>query len=168
MLSALNKRSRKGAGFLFFLTMMFPVMIGAVGLSVDFGRLIIAHRQAADTADSVALAAAHAFNNSSGGAVANSTLNATNSRIYAQETFKFAVGTNKGNSMLNAVENPKLTNVRLTNSSTAVEVTVTYKLTGFAIMDYLTGTRNDSNFTVKRTAQICSKATIQYCAYPVT
>lgn len=167
MISARLAKKRKGVAFLFFVLIMLPVLLAALGLSTDFGRLIIAHRQAADTADSVALAAAHGFNNSSGGLTASPNLNATNSKAYATQTFIAAVGTPSSGSMLSATESPKLSSVTLSKSNTQVQVTVSYKLTGFIIVDYFTGKRNNLTFDVTRTAEICSSANADFCAYPV-
>lgn len=164
---AVSKR-RKAVGFLFFVLIMFPVLVAALGISADFTRLIIGHRQVSDTADSVALAAAHAFDSNSGGLSASPSLNAAQARAYAQETFDQAVGNSTLGSMLNAVENPQLGDVKISDSNTRVTITITYKMTGFIAVDYLAGKHNNLTFTVVRDAQICSSTNLQYCGYPVS
>lgn len=167
MIAARRLKQRKGVAFLFFVLIMLPVLLASLGISTDFGRLIIAHRQASDTADSVVLAAAHGFNNSGGGLTAYPNLNATNAKAYATQTFVAAVGTPSSGSMLSSTESPKLSAVTLSKGNTQVSVTISYKLTGFIIVDYFTGKRNNLTFDVTRTAEICSSANADFCAYPL-
>lgn len=167
MLKIRRSRGKRGVGFLFFITTMVPVLFVALTLSSDFARLIVTHRQVADTADTVALAGAHAFNNTSGGRVTNAKLNSANANAYAQETFKQALGTGNGDAMLSGASSPKLSSVRVIENGTAIEVTITYQQDGFVALDFLMGGQAKEGFTVTRTAQICSAGTNQYCAYPV-
>lgn len=162
----LARRARRAVGFLFFVLCMLPVLFGALGLATDFGRLIIAYRQVADTADTVALAGAHQF--TTGG----SQINQARARLAAQDTFDQALGGGGVPSMLPAAESPVLTNSgSLDQQGTRITVSIEYRLTGFVIVDYLAGQRNELDFTITRTAEVCNSAQTdaskpRYCAYP--
>jgi Flp pilus assembly protein TadG len=156
----LKKRSRRAVGFLFFILCMLPVLFGALGLATDFGRLIVAYRQVADTADTVALAGAHQ--------IQGATINQARAQTAAAETFEQATGAGgRYPSMLPAAEGARLSNPgTLSDNNTVLTVSIEYKMTGFVIVDYLAGKRNEFTNTITRTAEICNSAQGDQCTYP--
>ena len=110
-----STRLRRGSGFFMFLLVLLPFTLIGVALGADYSRALLAKRQATNTADVVAMAAATAF--SEGGDL--NTLDPALSALRAQEMFLQAV--NAG--MLPKGLRARLTEVVVSTDRTTVTVT---------------------------------------------
>ena len=160
-----STRLRRGSGFFMFLLVLLPFTLIGVALGADYSRALLAKRQATNTADVVAMAAATAF--SEGGDL--STLDPALSALRAQEMFLQAV--NAG--MLPKGLRARLTEVVVSTDRTTVTVTIDFEVPELFIVGAI-APNSTTKLTGKsrRAASICipddpRRLAGAGCAYPV-
>jgi len=155
-LLTLNRpRHRKGAMLLWFVLVQIPVMFFVLGMTVDFTRLYVAHRQAVNLAQAAAQAGSQQI------ALNSTSLNQSAAVAAADGTWTFANTVNAA-PLLNSGANMGVTATQQT-----VTVTITYTVKGLIGF----GVFPTSKTTVTASAFVClpgqsTGPTSGYCATP--
>lgn len=181
MLSALERGRRehspRGGGFLLFLVVLMPLTLIGVVLSADYTRVLLAKRQATNTADVIAMAAATAIVEDAVAGGFSVRIEEEEARRRAQELFARATGSG----MLPANLDAELTDVRVVQTCVItdgtcepgreVTVSIKYRVPSLIVVRAVTpDAETELGGTVSRSAQICDPAdppTAAGCAYPV-
>lgn len=142
---------RRGATFLLFMLVAFPLLMFSAAMSVDATRMIVARRHAMVVADSVAHAGAIQYQRG------NSRIDTARANTVMAETFELA----------KPVSLPLAPNARMlsTASSTRTEVTIEYNLRNLLVLGLFQTGPSEFRYQVRSVAQICqpgaSRLTVQ-------
>jgi Flp pilus assembly protein TadG len=154
-----RNRSRKGAVMLWFVLIQLPVLFFALGMTVDFTRIYIAHRQVANASQAAAQAGAQQISPTLS-AAGTPVLNQPAAQSVAIDTINRAEG---ANAIRTASSNPLVT---VTTTATTITVKMTYQPSNLMFANIF----STPTTTVTSTAFICvpgqSGATQGYCATP--
>jgi hypothetical protein len=158
----------KGGGFFLFITTLLPLTLIGVALVADYSRAVLANRQVTNTADTVAMAAATAFNATD----ASGTIDPLEAASRAREMLEQAEKTG----MIDPdYEATLVDGVRVSPDGATVSITVEFTVPEFfvigAVMAFVGGgDTGTATGRVTRGASIClpdSPPTAAGCAYPL-
>lgn len=155
---------RRGGGFFMFLLVLLPFTLIGVALGADYSRALLAKRQATNTADVVAMAAATAFAEGDGG-----VLDPLQAQARAAQMFEQARTTGMLPEQLAA----RLESVELSSDLSTVTVTVGFEVPDLFIVGAITANADDRlTGRVSRSASTCLpddpvRQAQAGCAYPV-
>jgi uncharacterized membrane protein len=152
--------SRRGAGVVVFVAILFPAALFGMALTVDHGRILLAARQSADIADSVVMAAASARTDN------GDNLDQSESVIRALATFSRA----KGVGMLspNVDATMRTADIVFSSDGRSVSVTVRWEVSSLPLMKVFFPELRAIGGTATRTARVCiAEFDSRPCAYPV-
>lgn len=173
-----GRRRRLAAGFLAFVLMAIPAVMLSAAMSVDMGRILIAHREATNLADAAATAGALQYCDpvvdkcpSSAVLYAPAAVSAAD-QTWAVGCYGTTSGTGTCNvaSAAGLVANPSVTfNVSGLNGGPGdqeVTVTVTYSVTNLIFLGWFISGSSNAHFTATASAQLCNSTQGTYCARP--
>lgn len=160
----------RGGGFLLFLAVLLPLTLVGVALSADYTRIILAKRQAANTADVVAMAAATALFER------GETMHIDEEEARRRAEGLFARASASG--MLPKNMTARLVSVTVCDaadggcpSGQEVTVAIEYEVPGFIVVRVAApGADTAVGGRVRRSARVCDPQdppTAAGCAYPV-
>lgn len=148
------RRRRRAGATMFFLLFMFPVLLFALALTSDVSRLIVTHREVADMADSLSIAAAHATNE-------EGNIDPVTAENEAKVTLKEALRVGMVPSSV-AIDGMK---VEILGDD--VTVTVRYHLDDLMLLRFFTANGRAEGKAISRAAVCRADASESSCAYPV-
>jgi uncharacterized membrane protein len=161
--STTYRRAQKGLALLWFVMLSVPTLMLTLGMGVDLGRLVIAHRQAANLASAAAVAGSFQF------VPGEAALDTDAAEKEALRTWEW------GRTSKNAARNLDTgETVEVTAEGNRVSVTVYYNVNNLLILRYFTDGGKDTveQATVTRTAFVCvsdvEDDTEGFCARPVS
>jgi hypothetical protein len=151
---------RRGAGVIVFAAIMIPTALFALALTTDYGRVVLAVRQAADVADSVALAAASARSDE------GDTLDAAEGTRRALATYQMA----KSERMFSPAVRTKLNpgDIVFSPDGRSVRVKISWQVPVLPLVKLFSPGFDGIDGIATRSARICIAETdSRPCAYPV-
>jgi Flp pilus assembly protein TadG len=156
----------RGGGFLMFLLVLLPFTLLGVALVADYSRAIVAGRQVSNAADSVAMAAVTAFNES--GDISRLDPNVVQER--AKSMFEQAVRAGMLPKQYKAV----LSSVSISGDRRTVTVVIEYRVPDlFVVRAISTEAETSLSGRVRRSATVClpddpARLVGVGCAYPLS
>ena len=154
------KRKNKAVGFLFFLMLIIPAIFFGLSMSADYGKIILAHRQANDATESILMAASSSFLLDANGAPTG-TLDINTAQANASSTFAMALSSNSIYSSFN----PVLTSTSLDPSRKVVTVRLDFSINPGLLSFF--GISSPIKGFVAKSAKICDPDQGDHCASPL-
>lgn len=156
----LRLKRNKAVGFLFFLMLIIPAIFFGISMASDYGRIILAHRQANDTAESVLMAASSSFLLDGNGAPTG-TLDPTVATTNALSTFNMALSANS----IYPSFSPILSSTSLDPTGKIVTVRVDFSINP-GLLNYFGFSAPVKGFIIK-SAKVCDPDQGDTCASPL-
>lgn len=158
-------RRKKGVVTLFFILVMLPVLFTSIFLTSDYGNIILAHRQAADVADSVVSSAVSSYKLDSDG---NPTGNLDQNLAKNNANDVFNKSTSLG--VISSKYNPSLDqNIIFSNSDKEVTITIYFSIKPILtnIIGRIASPTERIYGSVTRSAVLCNSELNESCANPL-
>jgi Flp pilus assembly protein TadG len=156
----IRNASRRGAGVVVFVAILFPAALFGMALTVDHGRILLASRQSSDIADSIVLAAASARTDN------GDALDQGESVSRALATFNRAKTVGMLSPNVDAKLNPG--DISFSSDGRTVTVTVRWEVSSLPLMKFFFPELRSIGGTSTRTARVCiAEFDARPCAYPV-
>ena len=157
---AIFLKKNKAVGFLFFLMLIIPAIFFGLSMSADYGRIILAHRQANDITESILMAASSSFLLDDNGAPTG-TLDIGLATTNASDTFDMALSSES----IYKSFSPRLFSTTLDPTGKIVTVRVDFKVNP-GLLTYF-GINSPVRGSVTKSAKLCDPDQGDFCASPL-